>query len=80
MECTCCSESAEYSIQVAEGSEMNGDIRYYLPNQGFRDVSCEMHEALQDVLAELPFCRTCMRAVEDNFRNTIERLQGKLTS
>lgn len=67
--CVACGEPAKHSIELAVGPEAAGDdARYYIPNQFARSSPMgEVHE--------VPFCGTCIRVVEDNFRATIRYLQ-----
>lgn len=79
-DCTCCGKPASYTIQVAVAESQNRvtDVRYYLPNQGFRtETDPQMLRQIRQQLKELPFCPQCVRAVEDNFRATILYLQDE---
>jgi hypothetical protein len=67
--CIGCGQKARYTIQLAVGPDGDSDdARYYLPNDFTRQSGV-------DVLHEVPFCRSCMRHAEDNFRATIRYLQ-----
>ena len=61
LNCECCGDNAVVTILV---SETEG--RYYLPNQRVRARGDHR---------EMSFCHSCMRKVEDNFRETIKSLE-----
>jgi hypothetical protein len=64
-ECVCCGIPAEYTIMLA------GDRgHYYIPNQITRAVEGTRFACIKQV----PFCRHCMREIEDNLRATIQAL------
>ena len=48
--------------------------RYYIPNYKTRHF---IGKGQMDVTKIVPFCRTCMRTVEDNLRATILYLQAE---
>jgi hypothetical protein len=72
--CTCCGKPSKYSIQLAMGTHAKRLValpRYYLPNQHARDPK------FPTVIEEIPFCKKCMRSVEDTLRATILYLQAE---
>lgn len=77
MECTCCKNEAFESIMVMEGvnNPPNTSTRYYLPNKGNRDQVGKFLSP--DELVEMHLCKDCMRAVEDNFRATVQYLMSE---
>ena len=67
--CVGCGEKGRYTIELAVGPDgKNDDARYYIPNDFVRESS-------MDNVHLVPFCRDCMRQIEDNFRATIRYLQ-----
>lgn len=69
--CLCCRELAAYSVLLANSGE--GDDYYYLPNQFTRAVQ----GTFQDDVRQVPFCRRCMRFLEDQLRATISSLKDQ---
>lgn len=68
--CICCGQPGRFSIELAVGPQEDkgrSDECYYLPNQGAREMRLNIRERW--------FCADHMRAVEDNLRTTIGRLQ-----
>jgi hypothetical protein len=73
--CICCGEPGKFSVVLAVGPN-NDPVdmpRYYIPNDGVR----ECNGTPLDPSEIVPFCGTCMRAVEDNLRATILGLQAE---
>jgi hypothetical protein len=73
MNCTCCGKDAEIlTIELAVGSygELIDSARYYFPSDSNRKNEYGRHNIL-----EVPFCRRCMRILEDTFRASILYLQ-----
>lgn len=71
-QCVCCGEPARYTVEMAIDCDWDDNEKYLLPNQAARD-----REAGHDDVREVPFCRACMRPVEDAVRATIRDLQFK---
>lgn len=72
LNCVCCGRQAAYTILVAIDSDADsGKERFFLPNQ---HVRAAQGSGLDPVEAR-PFCKPCMRAVEDAFRAAISGLQ-----
>ena len=74
--CVCCGKPGKQSIVLAVGPNRRlVDVgRYYIPNYNTRHF---MGKGQMDVTKIVPFCRTCMRTVEDNMRATILYLQAE---
>ena len=67
--CIGCGAKARCTIELAVGPDgKSDDARYYIPNDFVR-------ESPIDDVHEVPFCRDCMRQIEDNVRATIRYLQ-----
>jgi hypothetical protein len=72
LNCICCGRQAAYTILIAIGPEADSSTeRFYLPNQHVRAAQ----GAGLDPVEARPFCKPCMRAVEDAFRAAISGLQ-----
>lgn len=75
MKCLCCPNDAYVTVQLAEGPQgwkHNQTPRLYIPNDHVR-ANVDMHGSVE----EIPFCKTCMRVIEDNFRATVLYLQAE---
>lgn len=70
--CLCCGKEGKHNILLVRGDHGNGrkDPRWYIPNQFARNNRPE-------ILEEVWFCGSCMRAIEDNVRATILYLQSE---
>ena len=77
--CVCCGKPGKQSIVLAVGPNHKPvDIgRDYIPNYNVRHF---VGKGQMDVTKIVPFCRTCMRTVEDNLRATILYLQARMGS
>jgi hypothetical protein len=79
-ECTGCGKPASVTILVAvsPSEDRVTEVRYYIPNQTYRNETDPQFIELNNMnLRELPFCASCIRTVEDNFRATILYLQDE---
>lgn len=71
-ECEGCGGAAVVTILLAVGVEADYQTEYfYIPNQN----TLALRGTVFDVVQQVPFCTTCMRAIEDNLRATIARLR-----
>ena len=64
--CLCCKKEAKYNILLFRGDQEDGTPRWYIPNQSRNEVP--------ELLEQVWFCPSCMRAIEDDFRATISGL------
>ena len=72
LSCMCCGRQAAYTILVAVGPEADSSTeRLFLPNQHVRAAQ----GAGNDPVQARPFCKPCIRAVEDAFRAAISGFQ-----
>ena len=73
--CTCCQRHSDFSILLACISERGERPRYFIPNQVVR----RSRTVGDRVLKAVPFCSSCLTAIQDNLQATIARLQDDRT-
>ena len=73
--CTCCERHSDFSILLACISERGERPKYYIPNQVVR----RSHQVPDSVLKAVPFCSSCLTAIQENLRDTIAGLQRDRT-
>ncbi len=61
-----CGKPPYYTVLLVRSEDEHTTTRYYLPNQHARSESVE---------EEVPFCRECLRRIEDAMRATIIYIQ-----